>query len=249
MYEDKMKVLPSGIYKSYLLDKIFRTYKLLNPVLEIGCGTGEFYERLKLNGLRGVSIDINSDTIEHCRGKCQHLGLEMRVYEKNIFDFETENSFNTIFMFEVLEHIENDTDALNKINRMLENNGYFLMSVPAKQSLFSAEDIFQGHLRRYEKKELLSKLTKAGFNIELFWTYNPFPYFTKYLLENNKEGSELDVETRTKNSSHTYFPTTKKLVDIFYPIYSKVQFLLKFQNFFLNTDFGAHYLVLAKKSD
>jgi len=153
MYEDKMKMLPSGIYKSYLLDKIFRSYNFLNPILEVGCGTGEFYERLKDLKLEGISIDINENTIEHCREKCKQLGLNIEVHEQNIFDFKTEEHFKTIFMFEVLEHIKDDEAALRKIYDLLENSGYFLMSVPAKQHLYSAEDRFQGHIRRYGKKE------------------------------------------------------------------------------------------------
>ena len=69
----------------------------------------------------------------------------------------------------------------------------------------------------------------------------------RFLSKDNQANSEIDIETRTKNSSHVYFPTTKKLVEVFYPIYSKMQFLLKFQNMFLNSNFGAHYLVLAQK--
>ncbi len=47
LYEDKAKREPSGIYKSYLTGKIFSKYKFLNPILEIGCGTGEFLEKMK----------------------------------------------------------------------------------------------------------------------------------------------------------------------------------------------------------
>lgn len=248
-YEDKAKREPSGIYKGYLIDKIFLKYKFLNPILEIGCGTGEFFEKMKEHGLEGMAVDFNADTIEHCKEKCNQLGLNIEVYEKDIFNLELEHRLNTIFMFEVLEHIKDDEDALKIINDLLELNGYFLMSVPAKQGLFNAEDTFQGHLRRYEKKDILSKLDKAGLKIEIFWTYNPFPYITRFLSNRNKSDSNIDIdmEASAKNSSHLYFPTTKKLVDLFCPIYSKMQFLLKFQDFLLNSDFGAHYLILSQK--
>jgi len=249
-YEDKMKLLPSGIYKSYLIEKILKTYEFKNPLLEIGCGTGEFIEMLKKYRFEGELIDINQDTIEHCRKKCKKLSLNVKVNKKNFFDCESNKKVNSIFMFEVLEHIENDEMALEKVNELLNQNGFFLMSVPAKQSLFSKEDAFQGHIRRYEREDLRNKLKKAGFKIELFWCYNPLPYITRFFAKKGKAYSDIDnvnIETRTKNSSHVYFPTTKKLVDLFYPFYSRAQFILKLQNLFLKFDLGAHYLSLSKK--
>lgn len=251
-YQDKMKILPSGIYKSYLLDRIFTQYTFRNPILEIGCGTGEFFERLKEYNLEGEAIDMNQETVNHCRKKCKALGLKLKMHQKNFFDYNIDSKFNTIFMFEILEHIEDDQQALQKIADLLEKKGCFLMSVPAKQALFSQEDKFQGHLRRYEKKDLIEKHNKASLTIKLFWCYNPFPYVTHSLMRIKKKGAEgknEDVVQKTKDSSHSFFPATKKLVDIFYPIYSRLQFLLKFQNMFLNSDFGAHYLVLSQKLD
>jgi hypothetical protein len=108
---------------------------------------------------------------------------------------------------------------------LLNKSGYFLISVPARQSLFSEDDTFHGHFRRYEKKDLIDKLEKTGFKIELFWTYNPFPYITRFLIKANKKDFDSDIVTRTKCSSHVYFPTTEKLVRWFYPLYSSTKFL------------------------
>lgn len=249
-YEDKMKKLPSGIYKSYLVEKVFLKYTFESPILEIGCGTGEFLETLKKFNLRnGDLIDLNNDTIQHCREKCRLLKLDMNVYCTDFRDFDSTKKYNSIFMFEILEHIENDEAALEKVFASLNPQGLFLMSVPAKQSLFSDEDTFQGHLRRYERNDLCNKLQRAGFVIELFWCYNPLPYITKFLSKRMKKPSHVDAEVlqKTKDSSHVYYPTTKKLVDIFYPIYSRMHFILKVQNLVLGTDFGAHYLVLGRK--
>ncbi|MDL1974330.1 MAG: class I SAM-dependent methyltransferase [Deltaproteobacteria bacterium] len=249
-YEDKMKKLPSGIYKSYLIEKVLSRYTFQAPILEIGCGTGEFLETLnKFKLHNGDLIDFNNDTIQHCREKCSLLNLHMNVYCTDLFDFASEKKYNSIFMFEILEHIENDEAALEKVFALLNPQGLFLMSVPAKQSLFSDEDTFQGHLRRYERNDLCNKLRKAGFVIEFFWCYNPLPYITKFLIKRRQKASHVGAEVlqKTKDSSHVYYPTTKKLVDIFYPIYSTMHFILKVQNLVLKMDFGAHYLVLGRK--
>lgn len=244
--KDTMKLLPSGIYKTYLINRLFLTYNFKNPILEIGCGTGEFIETMKRYNLSGEMLDMNEKTIDICRTKCIALSVDMKIHNINFFDYRSNTQFNTIFMFEILEHIDNDQAALAKIYDLLNKNGLFLMSVPAKQSLYSDEDMFQGHFRRYEKSNLEKQLQRAGFHIEIFWCYNPLPYITHLFMRKRKEYND-NIERRTKESSHVLYPTKKKLIKIFYPIYSRMQFLLKFQNLFLNTDFGAHYLVLCKK--
>lgn len=248
-YRDKSKLLPSGMYKKYLLDRLFSSYAFESPVLEIGCGIGELFERLKKYDLEGEAIDINQETIEHCKEKCRRLGLNLKVRNEDFFNYSTTRNFKTVFMFDILEHIENDQDALQNVSDLLADNGYFLMSVPAKQTLFSKEDRFQGHLRRYERNDLIEKHTNAGLAIELFWCYNPFPYITHSLMRIKKPDAHSNEDSlkKSKDSSHSFFPTTRLLVNIFYPIYSRLQFLLKFQNMFLDSDFGAHYLVLSQK--
>lgn len=245
-YTDTMKLLPSGMYKSYLIDRLFRQYRFESPVLEIGCGTGEFLEAMKQYNLSGEIFDVNEEIIEHCKKKCQAIDLSMKIQIADLFNYHSQKKFSTIFMFEILEHIENDQGALNKVYNLLTENGYYVMSVPGKQFLFSDEDEFQGHLRRYEREELQNKLKNSGFKIEIFWCYNPLPYVSKYILR-KKEIKKESIEKRTKDSSHVIYPAKKKLIDILYPMYSRLQFLLKIQNMFLNTDFGAHYLVLCRK--
>ena len=84
VYKDKTKLLPSFMYKSYLLDRIFETYSFQNPILEIGCGTGEFFKKLRKYNLYGKAIDINEETIDYCRNKCNQLSLDLRIYKKDL---------------------------------------------------------------------------------------------------------------------------------------------------------------------
>jgi hypothetical protein len=157
--------------------------------------------------------------------------------------------FNSVFIFEVLEHIHDDRAIIDRLFSLTNPEGLLMLSVPAKQSLYGVEDAFHGHVRRYERAELRGKLEESGFEIREFWCYNPIPYVMKYLLPdqvgNPKE--DLDEARRTRESAYELHPSKERLVKLLYPIYSRMQFLLKFQNAFLNTDFGAHYLVVAQR--
>jgi SAM-dependent methyltransferase len=100
------------------------------------------------------------------------------------FDAE---SLPSIGLFDVLEHIEDDSGFLHSIYRLLIPGGRFYLTVPAYRFLWSDADEYAGHRRRYTLKALTAILQQAGFSIEystyMFWPlifpillYRGFPY-------------------------------------------------------------------------
>lgn len=69
-------------------------------------------------------------------------------------------------LFDVLEHIEDDAAALTNLHRVLKPGGKLYLAVPAHQLLWSDEDIFAGHFRRYSLPTLRRRVEKAGFTVE-----------------------------------------------------------------------------------
>ena len=89
-------------------------------------------------------------------------------------------SFDSIGLFDVLEHINDDIEFLNDINKVLENEGHLILTVPAFNFLWSKEDVDAGHYRRYKKKELVNKIENAGFSVEFssyFFSILTLPIF------------------------------------------------------------------------
>ena len=68
-------------------------------------------------------------------------------------------------MVNVLEHIEDDVEMLKQIYRILRPGGSLLLFVPALRFLFSRLDQEHGHFRRYEKRELETKVRQAEFDV------------------------------------------------------------------------------------
>ena len=76
------------------------------PVLDIGCGRGEFLELLKEAGVQAFGVDTNQKMIQHCLTK----GLEASPGDgltllKNLSD----QSLGGIFLSQVIEHLEPET--------------------------------------------------------------------------------------------------------------------------------------------
>jgi SAM-dependent methyltransferase len=71
-----------------------------------------------------------------------------------------------IGIFDVLEHLPDDLQALRDLRDMLVDGGALLLTVPANKSLWSYFDDASHHYRRYSLRELENKLTLAGYSIE-----------------------------------------------------------------------------------
>ena len=69
-------------------------------------------------------------------------------------------------MFDVLEHIEDQTGALKKVNELLMPGGRLFLTVPAYQALYATDDATAGHFRRYTRSGLIRVLAAAGFRVE-----------------------------------------------------------------------------------
>lgn len=110
-------------------------------VLDIGCGRGTFLEILRDNGVEGVGLELNQEQIDECLSKGLDVHLEDAfVFLKNC----DENSFSTITLFHVVEHLafEDLVLLLNEIYRVLAFGGTLLMETPNSENLFVSTFFF-----------------------------------------------------------------------------------------------------------
>jgi 2-polyprenyl-3-methyl-5-hydroxy-6-metoxy-1,4-benzoquinol methylase len=95
------------------------------PILDIGCGTGAWLERLASLGfsqLHGIDLDIKQFRAK--KATCSQANLD---YD----DLGLGNkSFGLITSIEVIEHLENPGRLFFHVNKYLDNDGYFLLTTP-----------------------------------------------------------------------------------------------------------------------
>jgi SAM-dependent methyltransferase len=127
-------------------------------VLEFGAGTGALAEIWRREfSIKPICIEIDPVLIQILQSK----GFE--TYE-NIENLNAD--IDLIYTSNVLEHIEDDVNALITIRKKLKREGKVAIYVPALPMLYSDFDQKIGHYRRYKKSELLDKVRLAGFDIE-----------------------------------------------------------------------------------
>lgn len=145
-------------YNKFLINLILEKIKKTDQILDFGAGTGTFSKAIHDYGFKLKVYEIDSWLLK----KLKNLGLDTTSSSSNLKD----KSFDFIYSFNVLEHIDDDVVALKELKRLLKSRGLLLIYVPAFMCLFSSMDVRVGHIRRYNKNELLQKMKFAGFKIQ-----------------------------------------------------------------------------------
>ncbi len=156
LYDKLWRAVRVRDYKEYPEWQILRKFiKPKDRLLEFGSGA-----RPKLPFFASVFLDINGEATNRLKGLGANAiksSLEGTSFPDQYFDL--------VCGFDVLEHIKDDQRALNEVGRILKNKGKFIFSVPLQKSLYNEYDKTCGHMRRYEAKELVEKLSRAKLKI------------------------------------------------------------------------------------
>ena len=128
-----------------------------NYVLEVGSGIGATTTLLndghtkqwmllepdeQLNKILQAKIDSNPH-FANCILK-----------KATIHDLNSDENFDTIIYIDVLEHIKDDKEEMQRAASLLKPNGHLLILSPAYEFLFSPFDKAIGHYRRYNSSTL-----------------------------------------------------------------------------------------------
>ncbi len=164
--EQKILAIKGDTYNKYLISN-FKEYFGKN-LLDVGCSIGNLI-KFFLNKDMVIGIDIDKKALKIAEKRYKNYknfkALCLDISKKDSLKLKGYN-IDTVFSSNVIEHIKDDQAAFNNIFKILRKNGRFLLLVPSIKTLYGTMDNYDGHYRRYSKKELLYKLKKAGFVIE-----------------------------------------------------------------------------------
>jgi len=146
---------------------------LSDSVLEVGAGIGNL-TRLIADGRRVVATDVDPRHVELLRRTFAD-DPHVSVAEFNLGSDSTVDlggPFDSVVCLNVLEHIEDDAAALQRLQQQLRPGGRLVLIVPAIPALYGEMDRAIHHFRRYEQGEVAAKLRDAGFELEHMHPFN-----------------------------------------------------------------------------
>ena len=141
-----------------------------SKVLEIGCGVGGNVDLLSQSG-NYLGIDMHRPAIDYCSEKFPQFNFQCTRVEEIPQEFSS-NKFDSIYILDVLEHIDDQVEILKSAQNYLTQSGKILVTVPAFEFLWSPHDEFVHHVRRYTKAGLKKVLEDSGYKVERISYFN-----------------------------------------------------------------------------
>ncbi|MBK8027343.1 MAG: class I SAM-dependent methyltransferase [Chloroflexi bacterium] len=146
-----------------ILTLIRRHFAGAQRIMEIGCGTGFVLQHLTAH-LPAAKFYGSDIYVEGLRFAGQRVPAAT-LLQMDARHVPYERAFDLIGAFDVIEHIDEDDQALTQMYRALKPGGGLLISVPQHRFLWSMVDEVSYHKRRYERDELVARVEAAGFQV------------------------------------------------------------------------------------
>jgi len=187
---------------------MFKTLKpfCTNHILEIGSGIGNISAFL-IRNFKGVSLsDMRPEYCNVLEEKFRQNQNLNGIYVIDLADRsiaqnhpQLMHKFDTVLASNVVEHIQDDHQAIRNCHQLLSVDGHLVLLVPAYNWLYNSFDRALGHYRRYSRKSLMELMQGEGFEI-LQTTY----FNTMGILGWWFSGNILKKEILPKNQLNLY---------------------------------------------
>ncbi|MFI6293428.1 class I SAM-dependent methyltransferase [Nonomuraea sp. NPDC050790] len=152
-------------YRQYEFDMV--APHVGRSMLEIGSGLGHFAEQF----LPRLDRLVVSDFDPYCCDQLNKRFAENPDIEVLHFALPDpvpmEGQVDTVVLMNVLEHIEEDAEALRSLAKVTAPGGRIIIWVPGYMQLYGDFDRKVGHVQRYTPKTLTQTVMRAGLDIDV----------------------------------------------------------------------------------
>lgn len=166
VYEKRYK------YNEKILKKIKKFIPEKCKILDIGCGVGIFMDLMKKKGNEVYGLDISDFALNFCKEK------GFKVYN-SLSEIDPAEKFDVITIMDVIAHIKNPVDYLQKCKKILHPNGILIIKTPlhsnylffiAKVLKFTGKSRAILHLPaqiyHFDKYSILNLTNLTGFKLK-----------------------------------------------------------------------------------
>ena len=152
-------------------DEYVKKHRSSGSLLDIGCGNGEFAERMLK---KGWNVQCVEKSIVAAKRAEKRIGRgKIKVGE--VTEVEIKSSFNIITAWHVLEHVPNPFEFVQKIGLWLKPKGKFIFEVPNADSFnlwlfrqYYSWLMVPEHIFYYNPQSIVKLLDLAGLHVVEF---------------------------------------------------------------------------------
>ena len=150
-----------------------RKYVKDRKVLDVGCGVGYGSALLASIAKEVIGIDISNEAIDYAKQNYLRENVRFHVGDATDLDFLKDEQFDVIASFEVIEHVPNYFQYLSEVQRLLKDDGIFIISTPNKKyhSPSSEKPLNPFHVTEFWLDDFKELLKKNFGNVKLYGQY------------------------------------------------------------------------------
>lgn len=164
-------------------------------VVDIGTGTGANLRLLKRMGFSDVT---GIDPSEHAAHWCAEKNLgKVRTGDIRALPIP-DSSVDLLLATDVIEHVDEDDQAVAEIRRVLRPGGTALITVPAFSSLWGLQDIKSHHYRRYRMMPFLKLIERSGLVVEKNFYFNYLLFVPIYAARQIIRFAEVELNSENE---------------------------------------------------
>jgi 2-polyprenyl-3-methyl-5-hydroxy-6-metoxy-1,4-benzoquinol methylase len=216
------------LYFNNLIVKLSNIIKKNHDVLELGSYYGAFGSEIKNKVNSYVGVELSSHACEYAK-----KNFNLNIKNSNIYDFFETNKkkFDTIFLFDVLEHLDDPNTILNICSKNLKQNGNLVLSTMNMDSL-------------------VAKLTGKYYPwiIPMHKFYFTNKSIKKYLSKNHLKLNKTMGDVRIISLEYLFLKMSQK-IKIIRPLYNFIIKFDKLKNTIIKFSLFDINIYLASKED
>jgi cyclopropane fatty-acyl-phospholipid synthase-like methyltransferase len=145
---------------------------------DVGCNSGNLSLYMAKHGCNVLGIDYARNVIDGARASAEYYRIKNVEFKAMDFvkEWDRTDEFDFVFCCNVLEHVREDREFVEKFYQMLKPGGKLLLIIPTSYSsmyrtfkfftgrFYSDDEV--GHLRRYNRRECRAIVEQTGFIIK-----------------------------------------------------------------------------------
>ncbi|MEO8150204.1 MAG: methyltransferase domain-containing protein [Bacteroidia bacterium] len=202
----------------------FEKYRVNNNIIDIGCGNGYFLDRAKAKGWNVYGTEFTQRQVDIATAKGINMslgGLDVKNYQPGFFD--------VIVSIEVMEHINNPNEELQRFSMICRKGGAVYITTPNFDALSryyfkNHWNIFAypEHLCYYTKKTLSKLFKQNGFKKDSFLSTGiSLKRYKQSATGDNSTAFTVDETVRQQAEERLLFKIAKKTINFFLTLTNK----------------------------
>jgi len=200
---------------------IWNNYEIKTPIkiLEVGCGTGEFWleNHSKLSTDSELIItDFSEGMVEKAKSKINFDNIKFEVAEIDNLPYPND-SFDLVMAHHVIYHAVDKDKAISELKRVVKSDGFVTITTNSEKHMLNVYTIAHSIDENFSMVRNIDGFTEEDADVIL---KKHFPNITKKIYEDMLEVNDLDVMIDYLKS--TTEPRKMNLRDDFYEKYSNI---------------------------